>query len=192
MEIRVSLKINESAYAHSCFPLGLWTTAQSRRHPASRTDAIFLHLFQELSFPCHLIKDLVFKQLTLDSACFWWIGHGPFGQAAHSKSWGAETTSLEAEIGSRGREEAVPFISSTGSRTAHLSTAEGQPFPASRSTRTHLQNNWSFYHPVSPDSFWWVSHVSIWEGLLIVLFYILALSVSKMRLPALWRQDPWS
>lgn len=82
VKMDVSLEINEPAYAHSCFPLGLWTTAQSRRHSASHTDVIFLHLFQELSLPCHLIKDLVFKQLKLESACFWWIGPRPFLQAA--------------------------------------------------------------------------------------------------------------
>lgn len=89
VKMHVSLKINEPAYAHSCFPLGLWTTAQSRRHSASHTDVIFLLLFQELSLPCHLIKDLVFKQLKLDSACFWWIGHGPFLQAADQSELGS-------------------------------------------------------------------------------------------------------
>lgn len=68
VKMHVSLKINEPAYTHSCFPVGLWITAQPRRHSASHTDIIFLHLFQELSLLCHLIKDLVFKQLKLD--CF--------------------------------------------------------------------------------------------------------------------------
>jgi len=45
VKMHVSLKINEPAYAYSCFPLGLWTTAQSKRHSASHTDVIFLHLF---------------------------------------------------------------------------------------------------------------------------------------------------
>lgn len=137
VKIHVSLKISEPACARSCFSLGLWPPAQPRCHSASHTDIIFLHLFQELSLPCHLITGLAFKQLKLDAAC-WWIGH--FWRQLTRKSC-------------RG-------FSSTGSRTVHLSTAYGQSFPC-LGVLEHISKPVSLL--IFLDSFCWVSDVSHFE-----------------------------
>lgn len=154
--MHVSLKINEAAYANSCFPLGLWTTAQSRRHSASHTDVIFLHLFQELSLPCHLIKDLVFKELKLDPACFWWIGHGPFLQAAQQ----SELRSSKHQFGGWNGQHGQAW----GCDLLQQHCLQKSPCVHTLwNTRTHLQTPWSLYHPISLDSFWGMTRTSPFE-----------------------------
>lgn len=142
--MHLSLEISESAYAHSCFPLGLWTMAKSRQCSVSHTDVIFLHLFQEISLPCHLIKGLVFKLLQFDSAWFGDVATDHVHRQLSSQSWGAQNMVLEGGIGGMGRLEAVTSFSGTGSTRAYVSIAYGQQFSV-RNTR----NLWSLYYPIS-------------------------------------------